>query len=258
MLTIFKPFYKYKFLLYQLVQREIKARYKQSVVGYFWVILNPLVLMAVYTFVFSVVFRFPIDIPYPLFLFAALLPWNFLQQGIMSATNSLVNNDILLKKVAFPREVIPYSVLIAKGVDFLFSLLLFLLLIIVFKVNLSASIILFIPILLIQVILMTGLALLLSTFNLFYRDIQYLTNLVLMVWMYMSPVVYPLSMVPAKYIWLYKLNPMVGIIEGYRAVIFGYPLEYSILSWALFVSLISLLLGFLVFKKFEKVFADIV
>jgi len=258
MLTIFKPFYKYKFLLYQLVQREIKARYKQSVVGYFWVILNPLVLMAVYTFVFSVVFRFPVDIPYPLFLFAALLPWNFLQQGIMSATNSLVNNDILLKKVAFPREVIPYSVLIAKGVDFVFSLLLFLLLIVVFKVNLSASIILFIPILLIQVILMTGLALLLSTFNLFYRDIQYLTNLVLMVWMYMSPVVYPLSMVPAKYIWLYKLNPMVGIIEGYRAVIFGYPLEYSILSWALFVSLISLLLGFLVFKKFEKVFADIV
>jgi ABC-type polysaccharide/polyol phosphate export permease len=258
MLTIFKPFYKYKFLLYQLVQREIKARYKQSVVGYFWVILNPLVLMAVYTFVFSVVFRFPVDIPYPLFLFAALLPWNFLQQGIMSATNSLVNNDILLKKVAFPREVIPYSVLIAKGVDFLFSLLLFLLLIIVFKVNLSASIILFIPILIIQVILMTGLALLLSTFNLFYRDIQYLTNLVLMVWMYMSPVVYPLSMVPAKYIWLYKLNPMVGIIEGYRAVIFGYPLEYSILSWALFVSLITLLLGFLVFKKFEKVFADIV
>jgi len=256
--TVFKPFYKYKFLLSQLVQREIKARYKQSVIGYFWVILNPLVLMAVYTFVFSIVFRFPVEIPYPLFLFAALLPWNFLQQGIMSATNSLVNNDILLKKVAFPREVIPYSVLIAKGVDFIFSLLLFVLLIIIFKVNLSVSIVLFIPILIIQVILMTGLALLLSTFNLFYRDIQYLTNLILMVWMYMSPVVYPLSMVPEKYIWLYKLNPMVGIIEGYRAAIFGYPLEYSIVGWALLVSLIILLVGFLVFKKFEKVFADIV
>jgi lipopolysaccharide transport system permease protein len=258
MLTILKPFYKYKFLLYQLVQREIKARYKQSVIGYFWVILNPLVLMAVYTFVFSVVFRFPVEIPYPLFLFAALLPWNFLQQGVMSATNSLVSNDILLKKVAFPREVIPYSVLMAKGVDFLFSVLLFFALIIVYRVPLSLTALLFIPIMLIQVILMTGLSLLLSTFNLFYRDIQYLTNLVLMVWMYMSPVVYPLSMVPTKYVWLYKLNPMVGIIEGYRAVLFGYPIEYPILASALFISLVTLLLGFLLFKKFEKVFADVV
>ncbi len=256
--VILKPFLKYKFLLYQLVQREIKARYKQSVIGYFWVILNPLVLMAIYTFVFSVVFKFPVNIPYPLFLFAALLPWNFLQNGIMTATNSLVTNDILLKKVAFPREVIPYSVLIAKGVDFVFSLILFVLLLIFYKINLSVTAFMIIPILFIQVILMTGLSLILSTFNLFYRDIQYLTNLVLMVWMYMSPVVYPLSMVPEKYVWAYKLNPMVGIIEGYRSVLFGYPIEYSIIGWAFVVSLFVLILGFVVFKKFEKIFADIV
>lgn len=257
-LRILQPFSNYKYLLYQLVQREIKARYKQSIIGYFWVILNPLALMAVYTFVFSIVFRFPVDIPYPIFLFASLLPWNFLQQGITSATNSLVDNAILLKKVAFPREIIPYSVLVAKSVDFLFSVLLFFLLLLIYQMPLSSTAFLFIPIFIIQVVLMTGLSLILSTFNLFYRDIQYLTSLLLMIWMYLSPVVYPLSMVPVKYIWLYKLNPMVGIIEGYRAALFGNPIEYTILGWSAMISLIVLFLGFIIFRKYEARFADIV
>lgn len=258
MTKVLDPFVKYQFLLFQLVQREIKARYKQSIIGYFWVILNPIVLMAIYTFVFSVVFRFPVDIPYPLFLLAALLPWTFLQTGIMSATNSLVNNDILLKKVAFPREIIPYSVLFAKGVDFVFSILIYIVLMVIFQVPLTSTTILFLPILIIQILLMTGLSLILSTFNLFYRDIQYLTNLVLMVWMYMSPVVYPLSMVPDKYVGLYKLNPMVGIIEGYRSVLFGFPIDTGNILWAMFTSTLILIIGYLVFKKSERVFADVV
>ena len=121
-----KPFTSHRFLLEQLTQREIKARYKQSFVGYAWVLLNPLSQLLVYSFVFSVVFRFPTaNIPYPIFLFSALLPWTLFQNAISSATQSLVVNASLLKKIAFPREIIPYSVVFSKLVDFFFSALVF-------------------------------------------------------------------------------------------------------------------------------------
>lgn len=256
--AIIKPLSSHKYLLYQLIQREIKARYKQSIVGYFWVLLNPVAQMLVYTFVFSVIFRFPTDIPYPLFLFAALLPWTLLQSSIISGTSCLVVNQILLKKVAFPREIIPYSSVFAKLIDFFFASIMFVLLMFVYQVPFANTALLFIPIFAIQVLLITGLSLFLSTFNLFYRDVQYLVNLVLMVWMYLTPIVYPLSLLPEKYLWLYKLNPMVGITEGYRAALFGFEFETSIIYWSLFISSFIFILGFVIFKKSEKVFADIV
>lgn len=255
---IFKPFTSHKYLLFQLIQREVKARYKQSIIGYLWVILNPLALMMVYTFVFSIVFRFPTEIPYPLFLFAALLPWTLLQSTIITATNSLVTNDILLKKVSFPREIIPYSVIFAKLIDFIFSSIIFIGLMMYYEVSFSSTTMIFFPIFFIQMILMTGISLMLSTLNLFYRDIQYLANLTLLIWMYITPIVYPLSMVPSKYTWIYKMNPMVGIIEGYRSALFGFPFETTIIYWSGFISFLVLIIGLIIFKRSEKVFADIV
>ncbi len=256
--SLVRPFHSHKYLLLQLIQREIKARYKQSIIGYFWVLLNPLLQMLVYTFVFSIVFRFPSEIPYPVFLFSALLPWTLLQTAISSGTSSLVVNDVLLKKVSFPREIIPYSSVFAKLIDFLFASIIFIFMMIAYRLPFLDTTIIFIPLFFIQMILITGIVLLLSAFNLFYRDVQYLANLVLMVWMYLTPVVYPLAMVPSQYVWLYKLNPMVGIIEGYRSALFGYPFEPTIIYWSLFLSVSIFILGFTVFKKSEKVFADIV
>lgn len=256
--SLLKPISSHKYLLFQLIQREIKARYKQSIIGYFWVLLNPLAQMAVYTFVFSIVFKFPSEIPYPLFLFSALLPWTFLQTAISSGTSSLVVNDILLKKVSFPREIIPYSSVFAKLIDFLFASAIFVFMMIIYKIPFADTALLFIPLFLIQLVLTTGIVLLLSAFNLFYRDIQYLTNLVLMIWMYITPVVYPLSLVPNRYVWLYKLNPMVGIIEGYRSALFGFTLETTIIYWSAGLSLCIFIFGFIIFKRTEKVFADIV
>jgi len=256
--TILKPFTSHKYLLFQLIQREVKSRYKQSVIGYFWVILSPLAQMMVYTFVFSIVFKFPTEIPYPLFLFAALLPWTLLQSTITTATNSLVSNDILLKKVSFPREIIPYSVIFAKIIDFVFSSIIFIAMMMLYKVSFSNTTLIFFPIFFIQIILMTGISLMFSTFNLFYRDIQYLANLIMLIWMYLTPIVYPLSLVPNKFIWIYKLNPMVGIVEGYRSALFGFPFETTIIYWSAFISFLILILGFIIFKRSEKVFADIV
>ncbi len=254
----FKPFLNYKYLLYQLLQREIKARYKQSVIGYAWVIVNPLMQLLVYSFVFSVVFRFPTSIPYPVFLFVGLLPWIYLQTVIANSTLALVDNRELLKKVAFPKEVFIYSIVTAKLIDLFFASIVFAIFMMFYQVPISASALFILPLLGIQMMLITGIGLLFSTANLFYRDIQYLANLILMLWMYVSPVVYPLSMVPQEWAGLYKLNPMVGIIEGYRSALFGTPFDTGAILWSLGFSVAVFVLGFITFKRMEKVFADLV
>ncbi len=254
-----RPFLYYKYLLNQLVLREIKARYKQSIIGYAWIILNPLIQLLVFSFVFSVIFKFPTgNVPYSVFLFIGLLPWIYLQTSLSSSSSVLVDNAPLIKKVSFPREIFPYSVILAKSVDLFFSLLLLFIFMLFYKVPLYPSIIFVIPLLFIQIILMTGLALFLSSANLFYRDIQYLANLILMIWMYLTPIVYPLSLIPKDFVWLYKLNPLVGVIEGYRSAVLNQPFDTVTILWSTASSLLVFLMGFWLFKKSEKVFADIV
>lgn len=255
----FTPFLHYKYLLSQLILREIKARYKQSVLSYGWIIFNPLVQFVVYTFVFSVVFKFPTQgIPYSVFLFIGLLPWIYLQTSLASSALVLVDNSNLLKKVNFPREVLPYSVICSKTIDLVLSLILLIPLFIFYQLSVSFNIFYAIPLFFIQVILMSGLALLISASNLFYRDIQYVTNLLLLMWMYLTPVVYPLSLVPNNFLWVYKLNPMVGIIEGYRSAVFNTPFDWGTILLSAIVSIFVFILGFWMFKKSERVFADIV
>lgn len=256
---LIRPFLYYKYLLNQLVLREIKARYKQSIIGYAWIILNPLIQLLVFSFVFSVIFKFPTgNVPYSIFLFIGLLPWIYLQTSLAASSSVLVDNSTLIKKVNFPREILPYSVILAKGVDLFFSLILLVAFMLFYKVPLYPSVIFVIPLLFIQITLMTGLALFLSSANLFYRDIQYLSSLILMTWMYLTPIVYPLSLIPKNYIWLYKLNPLVGVIEGYRSAVFNQPFDTGTILWSTASSLLIFLMGFWLFKKSEKVFADIV
>lgn len=255
----FSPFLHYKYLLSQLILREIKARYKQSVLSYGWIIFNPLVQLIVYSFVFSVVFKFPTQgIPYSVFLFIGLLPWIYLQTSLASSALVLVDNSNLLKKVNFPREVLPYSVICSKTIDLVLSLILLVPLFIFYQLSVSFNIFYVLPIFFIQVILMSGLALLISASNLFYRDIQYVTNLMLLMWMYLTPVVYPLSLVPANFLWIYKLNPMVGIIEGYRSAVFNASFDWGTILSSAIISVFVFIIGFWMFKKSERVFADIV
>lgn len=256
--SLLLPFRHHKYLLYQLTQREIKARYKQSVIGRAWVILNPLAQILVYSFVFSQVFRAPSgEIPYPVFLIAGLLPWSLFQGSIAIATNALVENAALIRKVAFPREVIVYAVIIAKLIDFAVASCIFLGFTLIFSVALAPTVLLIVLFLMMQILLTTGIALILAAANLFYRDVQYLTNLILMLWMYMTPIVYPLSLVPAPYAALYRLNPMVGIIEGYKASLFGGGIDLPLTLYSFAVAVVVFLLGYFMFKKGENVFADI-
>lgn len=257
--NILLPIFSYKYLLYQLTLKAIKSRYKQSVIGYAWILLNPLVQLFVYSFVFSIVFSFPTNnIPYPIFLFVGLLPWIYFQTSLASATLSLVDNSDLLRKVNFPREILPYSVILSKTVDFFFAFILLLLFMLIYQIPIQFSILWALPLFFIQIILMTGFSLLFSTLNLFYRDTQYLINLLLLIWLYLTPVVYSLSLVPGKYIFVYKLNPMVGIIEGYRSSFFNLSFDTGTIAWSGISSFIIFIIGFTIFKKTEKVFGDIV
>ena len=244
----------------QLTLREIKSRYKQSFLGYAWVIFNPLAQMLIMTFVFSIILRISsLGVPYPLFLFSALLPWNLFSNSLSHAVNALVENSPLIKKIYFPREIFIKSTLMAKIIDFLLASLIFVGFAIYYKTIITWHILWVIPIFLIQELFTYGLALGLAAINLFYRDIQYLLNLILVLWMYITPVIYPMEMVPEQYRWVFMFNPMAVIVNAYRQVILGgsNP-NYSSLSIAFLLSMVVYLVGRKVFKQLEGLFADVV
>jgi ABC-type polysaccharide/polyol phosphate export permease len=244
-----------------MVGREVKARYKQSILGYFWVILNPLAQMLVMSFAFSVILRIPTNassnIPYSIFLFVALLPWNLFATSLTSATSSLVNSSSLITKVYFPRTILVLSTVIAKIIDFLFASTILIVYMFAYHIPISLNILWIFPIFLIQQIFTLGLSLFFAAANLIYRDIQYLLNMLVLLWMYATPVFYPADLVPEKYRIVFQLNPMAVIINAYRQTILGGGApNYSSLLIALLLSFIVLLLGLAYFKSREKIFAD--
>jgi len=256
-----RDIFKWRELLWQMVGREVKARYKQSILGYFWVILNPLAQMLVMSFAFSIILRIPTNatanIPYSIFLFVALLPWNLFANSLSSAANSLVSSSSLITKVYFPRTILIISTIIAKIIDFLFASIILIIYMIVYQLPINVNILWIFPIFFIQQIFTLGLSLFFAASNLIYRDIQYLLSMILLLWMYVTPVIYPADLVPEQYSLIFKLNPMAVIINAYRQVILGggQP-NYSSLAIGLLVSIIVLLIGFNYFKSREKIFAD--
>ncbi len=247
-------------LIKKLTLREIKARYKQSFLGFFWVVLNPFFQMLIMSFIFSNILRIEnLGVPYPIFLYAGLLPWTFFVSSISSSMSVFVENSSLIKKIYFPREILVLSTIFAKAFDFFLSAIIFFLLMIYFKVQFTYFIFLFIPIFFIQFLFTYSLGLILSALNLFYRDIQYLFNLILTLWFYATPIIYATEFFPEKYRFIFKLNPMAVIINGYRQVLLGgtYP-NFTSLGLALIISILFFLIVKTIFKKLEKEFGDIV
>jgi len=256
-----KSIIKWHELLWQIVGREVKARYKQSILGFFWVILNPLAQMLVMSFAFSTILRIPTNssenIPYSLFLFVALLPWNLFANSLSFSAGSLVSSGPLITKIYFPRTILVLATIIAKIIDFLFASIILIIFMIAYQIPITLNILWVLPLFFIQQIFTLGLSLFLAASNLLYRDIQYLLNMILLLWMYATPVFYPVDLVPDKYRLIFQLNPMAVIINAYRQVILGggEP-KYSSIIIALVLSFIVLLLGLSYFKSREKIFAD--
>lgn len=248
----------YKELLLELTKREVKQRYKQSFLGYAWVILNPLTQMLVMAFVFSrIVHTDEITVPYPIFLYVGLLPWILFSSSITTSANSFIENGKLIKKIYLPKTVFIQSTLLAKMIDFLLASVLLILFMFYLKTPVTLSVLWFFPIFLLQTFFTYGLSLLIATLNLFYRDVQYLLNFLLMVWMYLTPIIYPTSFFPQEYQWVFQINPMAVFITSYRQVIFQGTLpDFYHLGISLVVCLLTYLLGLFIFKKLEGRIAD--
>jgi len=251
---------RHRELLFQMMHREISSRYRQTFLGIAWAFIKPMATVVIFTFVFSGLAKFPSDrLPYPLFLMAGLLPWTLFSVAVTSGISSLTGQSNLVAKIYFPREILPFASLAASALDFLISLLFLIALMIHFRIGLTWNLLYAAPILLIEILLTLGVTLFLSLANVWYRDITHAAGLLLQLWMYLTPVLYPLHLVPGDYRRIMVLNPMTGIVEGFRsAVILGTAPETGLLAWSFGASLFIFLVGYGLFKRFEFHLADVI
>lgn len=247
-------------LLWVWTAREIRARYKQSFFGIGWAVFQPVALSAVFVLVFAFIVHVPTDgVPYPLFVYAAMLPWTFFARALTAALPSIVMNMNLVTKIAFPREVLPIATVATQFVDYLCGFAVLLVMLAYYQVPPTPALVLVPVILAVQVALMIGLALGLAAANVFFRDVNQMLPLVLQIWMYACPIVYPLSLVPS---WLrpwYLLNPMAGIIDAYRQVmVHGALPDWHVFGIATAVAVVVAVAGYAAFRHLEDQFADVI
>jgi lipopolysaccharide transport system permease protein len=252
--------YHYRDLLWLWTGREIRVRYKQSLLGMAWAILQPLVLTVVFTLVFSRLVQVDTGgVPYPIFAYAALVPWTFFATSLSFGIPSLVNNLNLVGKIYFPREILPLASIGAALLDFGMASLVYAAMMVVYQIPLTVYVIWVIPLLALQIVLTIGVTLFGAALIVFFRDIRFVIPLLTQVWMYASPVIYPTSLVPPQYQFLYFLNPMAGIIDGFRRVlVYGQPPLAPAILLSTIVSTFLLLVGYITFKRSEPLFADLI
>jgi lipopolysaccharide transport system permease protein len=249
----------YRDLLIALSAHRLKVRYKQSVLGIAWAIIQPVALMLIYTLVFSIVSKVKTTgVPYAVFAYAALLPWSFFSTALTNATNGLVSHAQLVTKVYFPREILPISYVVAALVDLLVASIVMSMLMLYYHVPLTLHVLWVFPITLVMTAFVSGCSLVFSAMQVRIRDIGMAMPLLLQLWMFASPVVYPLNQVPERYRAWYLLNPMVGIIENFRAALLGTPLDTHSLWISTIVSAALLPLAYLYFKRIEATVADVI
>jgi lipopolysaccharide transport system permease protein len=249
----------YRELLWVLASRDVQVRYKQAVLGAAWAIIRPVTTMLIFSFVFGRLAGMPSDgLPYPVFVFAGLLPWNFFSAAVASSGQSLVGSSHLVSKVYFPRLIIPLASCGAPVVDFLVSMVVLAIMMAWWGVGWSAHLLALPLLMALLLFAAVGIGMLLSALTVAYRDFTHLTPFILQVWMYATPVVFPLSAVPPRWQWLLKLNPMTGIVEGFRAACLGRPFDVGSLVFSAAVATVLFVVGVAYFEKVERRFADII
>jgi len=255
-----KNLYQARDLLWSWTLRNIRARYQQSALGWLWAIFQP----AAQVFIFTVIFTLfvPVDtgdIAYPVFSYVAIVPWTLLSSSVTDMSQSLVANMNLVTKIYFPREILPIAALLARLMDFTVAVGLLIVLMIFYKVPVTLHALSYLPLIFFtQLMLLLGLGLASATTNVFFRDVQSLLTLGFQLWFYASPIIYPVSMIPPHLRQWYFLNPMAGILEGYRDVLLNQRVPGNYLLFSFVTSLIIFLLGYWFFKRVEFQIADIV
>lgn len=247
---------EYKELLFNLTVKDLKLKYKNSALGFFWSFLNPLLMLVVYTFAFKFIMRVQIE-NYSVVLLAGLLPWNFFNASVQGSTMSLISNAGLIKKVYFPREIIPLSLIFSNFVNFLMTLVVLFAAMLLFGVNLGINILMLPVILFLLVMFTTGLSLMLASLNVFYRDISHFVEILFMAWIYLTPVIYSFEMIPEKYRIFLLLNPMTLVVELIRDTTIRnvFP-NVSFLIALVGVASLMLFIGQRVFSKLDRDIAE--
>ncbi|MGA2410061.1 MAG: ABC transporter permease [Candidatus Binataceae bacterium] len=249
----------YRDLFYFLIWRDVKVRYKQTLLGVAWAVLQPLLTMVIFTVLFGRLARVPSDgQPYPIFVYAGLLPWNFFATAVTASSNSLVGNAALITKVYFPRLVIPGSAVCAGLVDFAIAAAILFAMCLYYHVGAGLGLLMLVPLTLLATMFAAASGLWLSAMNVKYRDVRYALPFMIQIWMYLTPVIYPISFIPRRWRWAAMLNPMGGIIEGFRAAIFNRPFNWTGLAVAAAITAAVFLYAAYDFRRMERAFADVI
>ena len=243
-----------------LTRREVKGRFSQSLFGAGWAIAQPLATMAVFTLVFARLGQIPSEgAPYPLFAYAALVPWFFFSNSVNSGTMSLITYRNIVTKTYFPREIVPLAQVCSRLVDFLAASALYALLMVFYGVGLGVWSLLVPAFFVLLVMFTLGVTLLTSATNVFYRDVNPVVQIGLQLWLYVTPVAYPLSAVPESYRWVFLLNPLTGVVEGLRAaLVFGREPDWQVVAMSTTLITAILVTGIMLFKRTDKYFADVI
>lgn len=251
--------WRYRDLLYLLAMRDISTRFRQSVIGYGWAILRPLLTAAIFTLVFSVFVKVQTDVPYPIFAFAGLMPWLYFSSSLSGVTTSIVGGSSLLTKVYFPRLVLPLAKVAVGLVEFALQFVVLFGLMFYYSYIPGWQILLVPLFVLVTIVTALAFGIWLTALNVKYRDIAMAVPFLVQIWMYLCPIVYPISVVPEKYRTIYAINPMVGVIEGFRWSLLGSsPPNWTMVGVSLLVMVVVLVSGIAYFRKLETTFADII
>lgn len=255
----FKELKQYRDLFYMLFLREIQVRYKQTVLGGIWAVLQPFLMMVVFTLFFSRLAKIPSDgVPYPIFSFAALVPWTYFANALSFSSNSLIVNMAFISKVYFPRIAIPAASIFSWLVDFLISLVVLFGMMAYYRIAPSPLIFMLPVLTLLMVLTAAGTGMWLAALSVRYRDVRFVVRFLVQLWMFVSPVVYPMSKMPERFQALYAVNPMVGVIEGFRSALLGtIDFPWSVVGTSALVSVLVFVFGLAYFRKVERVFADV-
>ena len=256
----FRELAAYRDLFYFLVVRDIKVRYKQTVLGGLWAIIQPFFMMVVFTLFFGKLAKVPSDgVPYPVFNFSAMVAWTYFSNAITYSGNSLIQNTALISKVYFPRLIAPLAPTLAFLLDFAIAFVILIAMMLYYQIYPSITILLLPLLIVLMMFTASGVGMFLAALNAQYRDIRYTLQFLVQFWMFASPVVYPVSLIPEKYRLIYAINPMAGVIEGFRSALLGtvaFPTQMLLVSTL--VSIIIFIAGALYFRQTERYFADVI
>lgn len=254
-----RELWSYRELLYFLTWRDITVRYKQTALGVIWAILQPLFPMLIFTLFFGRLAKVPSDgMPYAVFAYAGLLPWTFFANAIGNSSTSVVANANLISRVYFPRLIVPAASVLAALVDFAIAFLLLGGLLLWYRLPLRAAALLLFPLLFVLTLLSLGIGMLLSALTVKYRDVRFAIPFLIQAWMFVTPVIYPASLVPERWRWVLALNPMAGLVEGSRAALFNKPFAWNYIAYSATFSIAALLYSAFSFRRMERTFADVI